>query len=174
MAPLFILIGIVVGFIVLVVILNKLLHIMSIKLGWIYWPLTCLFAVLLFFMAKPGSAICFFSEKDYEGFEACWGVFFLHFIHTYFLIPMMDGETSVYFTYTAETHWDNSITVTEHENEWYTPGWWRKIVAQAVISFIFFCIVWLLGFKFLWLILVIELLYSGYLSAIAILRKFKR
>ena len=175
MAPLLILIGIVVGVILIVVLLNKFLHMLSLRLGWIYWPITCAFAVLFFFMAKEGSSISMFHGKDYENFTAQWGVFFMHFIHAYFLIPMMDGESSVYFTYTSEyTEWNNTITVTEHANDWYTPGWWRKLVAQAIIGFAAFCVVWLLGFDFLWIILVVELIFSGYLSLMAILRKFVR
>ena len=174
--PLLILIGIVVGVILLVVLLNKLLHVLSIKGGWFYWPMTALFAVLFFFMALPGSPICMFSAKDYEDiFPAAWGVFFMHFLHAYFLIPMLDGETSVYFTYTAEYNdWTDTVTVTEHENEAYTPGWWKKLVAQAVIGFICFLVAWLSVFSLLWLILVVELIYSGYLSFIAIMRKVRK
>ena len=144
---LFILIGIVLGVILVVVLLNKILHALSLGLGWLYWPITCLFAVLLYFMAKPGSSLCIFNAKDYEGFNACWGVFFLHFVHAYFLIPMMDGESSVYFTYSGDyNEATNTLTITEHKNDWYTPGWWRKLVVQAIIGFACFCVVWLLGF----------------------------
>ena len=175
MGALFILIGIVVGVILIVVFLNKLLHVFSIKGGWIYWPLTVGFTVLFYFMAKPGNDLSMFHGKDYDNGTAMWGVFFIHFIHAYFLIPMMDGESSVYFTYTSDyNEWTNTLTVTEHANDWYTPGWWRKMIAQAIIGFACFCVVWLLGFDFLWIILVVELVYTGYLSLMAILRKFVR
>ena len=180
MTALFILIGIFVGAILITVIFNKLLHIISIKLGWIYWPLTMGFAVLLFFMASPNNTFSIFNPGNYEDFSACWGVFFMHFVHAYFLIPMLGGESGTYFTtayeYDHYNYWTDTVYYNkrEVENNYYTPGWWKKLIAQAVIGLICFLIVWLSSFSLLWVILVAELVYSGYLSIIAIYKKIRR
>ncbi|MBQ7243507.1 MAG: hypothetical protein IJS52_04810 [Bacilli bacterium] len=173
MGTLIIVILIVVAGIVAVVFLNKALHFLSIRFGWVYWPVMALLSLLLFLLCIPSSGATIVPIVDDNNvISSAWIVAILHFLYFYFLIPMLDGDTNFYFSYTIESHTFSPDEIVEHVNETYTPGWVRKLITQAVGAFICFLIVWLSAFSLLWLIFVLELLYTLYLSTIAILNRF--
>ncbi|MGN0803958.1 MAG: hypothetical protein ACI4MS_01060 [Candidatus Coproplasma sp.] len=119
--------GIVAG----MVALNSVLEFLAIKFAYIYWPI-CLGLTLFFF----------FMELKGNNFGSDLGIFYVHSVLLYLLIPNIDDSVKMYSKITYEydlvfSEWRETDRKTIKEE---TPGFLIKLVVIAVLLVVFFLV----------------------------------
>ncbi len=142
----------------IMVAINKALHSLSIKVGFVYWPLCLAMATILFFVLK---------DQNNPGLT-----FGTHLVLWYLLVPMMDGNTEYYWSVSVQTNFWGDEYLEEQLEESYTPGWLRKLILAGVCAGVATLVNWL-ATPYMWIVFLVEGLYSGYLALVAIIARIK-
>ena len=158
-------IGIFVGVVAAMLILNMILEYLAIKLAYIYWP-ACLIA----------SIIIFYSEMRGGLAGDLKGMILAHFILLYFLIPNCDDNVEHYvkIQYEYDFTWNEWNETSRKSFTEETPGFVVKLVCIGLVGFAAIGIPLIFNnYHLFWIGFGIEGLWSLYFSYCGIKRLIK-
>ena len=146
-------IGIIIGVIVVLVLLNKFLDYLYSRFFVGYNIFLLAGAVGIFFLMKN-----WMSSGSSDPTSAYLGI---HVVYFYIYFTNIQPSNWTETVGRVRETWSGDIEISVHDEDHYRPAWWNKIITIVVAT----VVVWIvgIGLELTWLVLILECLIPGYL-----------